>query len=217
MKRINIWWYLVLIFWLLIGFSFIIINKKYNIITIEDTNLMLGIISVAISLVSVAIATMKLPKFKGKVYCWNIEKNKRNVNNKASGADIGVYNSISFEIDNFQKTAIQNLVVNFRIPKSIINAYRNNNSELKFRESKDTVIVTFDNLRFLGNSNGDCKLNIDHFLNISKWKEEEYKRVIYVTVAGDNIEPTTLRLKSESIDNILLSTQEHKKKVLLSK
>ena len=134
MKRINIWWYLVLIFWLLTGFGFIILNKKYNIITIEDTNLLLGIISVAILLVSVAIATMKLPKFKGKVNCCNIEKNKRNVNNKVSGVDIGVYNSISFEIDNFQKTAIQNLVVNFRIPKSIIYAYHNNNSELKFRE-----------------------------------------------------------------------------------
>lgn len=216
MKRISKWWYIVLLTWLLIGIGFVVLNKQFNLITIEDTNLLLGIISVAISLVSVAIATMKKPKFRGTVNCWNVERDKRNVNNKGLGIDIGVYNCISFEIDNYQKTAIQNLVVNFRIPESILYHFHNNNSELKFRKSKDTVIVTFDNLRFLGNSTGDCNLNIDHFLNITKWKEKESNRVIYVTVAGDNIEPTTFKLKSEKVDDLLESTQQHAKKVKLS-
>ena len=216
MKRIIKWWYIVVGTWLLIGVGFVVLNNQFNLITIEDTNLLLGIISVAISLVSVAIATMKKPKFKGTVSCWNIERDKRNVNNKGLGIDIGVYNCISFEIDNYRKTAIQNLVVNFRIPESIIYNFHNNNSELKFRKSKNTVIVTFDNLRFLGNSTGDCKVNVDHIINITKWKEKESHRVLYVTIAGDNIEPTTFKLKSEKVDDLLASTQQDEKRVKLS-
>jgi len=216
MKRINIWWYLVLAFWIILGVGFLVLNKQFNVITIEDTNLLLGIISVGISIVSVAIATMKSPKFKGKINCWNVEKEKRNVNNNGLGIDIGTYNCISFEIDNYKKTAIQNLVVNFRIPKSIIYEYQNNNSELKYRESKDTVIVTFDNLRFLGNSTGDCKLNIDHLINIIKWNEKESHRVIYVTIAGDNMEPTTFKLESKKVDELLISTKQYDKKIKLS-
>lgn len=213
MKRINKWWYFILVLWVLTGIVFIGLNKNFSFINDSDTNLILGIIGVAISIMSLGIATMRNPKFKGTIHAWNVEKQVRDVNNKGSGVPLGRYNCIYFQINNYEKHPINNMVVNFRMPKRIYYPMRYNNADLSFRDSRDTIIATFENLRYMGNSNGDCKLDVPHYINFKEW-ESNKSRVIYVTVAGDNIEPSTKRLKFDKLEELKISNENQKVKLL---
>jgi hypothetical protein len=193
MRRINFWYLAGLGLWILLGISFVIYNRCANILSIDDTNLVLGIISVAVSILSLGLATMKQPKFRGKVTCWNNKSQAKNVNNSGSGSEIGLYNWISFEIQNKDKEAIKSLVVNFRFPKSIYCERRGDGLQERVLYIKDSVIYTSAAVKFLGTANGDCELTFEHLLRIS----EMGKPNIYVTVSGENIRPTTFKIDNE--------------------
>ena len=103
MRRISAGYLVALFVWIALGIAFIVCNSKANLLSIDDTNLILGLISVAISIISLGLATMKLPKFNGKIECWNNKTQEHQVNNEGSGCELGVYHWISFRIQNKDK------------------------------------------------------------------------------------------------------------------
>jgi hypothetical protein len=211
MRRINVWYFVGLTIWVLLGVSFIIYNRHTNILSIDDTNLVLGIISVAISILSLGLATMKQPKFKGKIVCWNNKTHSRNINNTGSGCEMGYYNWISFEIQNKDKEAIKSLVVNFRFPKSIYCERREDGLQERVLYIKDSVIYTSDAVKFLGTNHGDCRLIFEHLIKISEMGRPN----IYVTISGDNIRPTTFKINKEL--GVEIANSDSDKKVKLPK
>jgi hypothetical protein len=206
MRRISYSWYIVLFIWILIGVTFIILNSTYNILSNEDSNLILGLISVGVSIVSLGLATMKNPKFKGKVKCWNNLDQQRNVNNNHI-TPIGNYSCISFKIDNYNKLPVNGLTINFRCPSNIYHNGITDSIGYSRYEFKNTILLTSDKIKFLGNTTGDSDLVFEHYLELSKW---EKNRVIYVTVAGDNILPTTFRIKHSEIEQVNNSSSSKK-------
>jgi hypothetical protein len=190
MRRISPWYIGTLLIWVALGIVFIVFNSKVNLLSIDDTNLILGVISVAISILSLGLATMKLPKFKGEVECWNNKTQEHPVSNIVNGCELGVYNWISFRIQNKDKEAIKSLVVNFRFPRNIYCERRQDPLKNKDIIIKDSVIYTSDAVRFLGINTGDCELIFEHLIKISELGNPN----IYMTISGDNISPTTFRI-----------------------
>jgi len=201
MRRLKVGYLFSIIIWIVLGFTFIVLNKEYNILSKQDSNLILGIISVAISILSLGLATMRLPEFKGKVECWNNKSQAISVNNSEKGYEKGNYKLISFKIQNRKKEPIRNMVINFRIPSII---YRNKTQDnLKNKEIiiKDSAIYTSDAIKFLGVNQGDCELTFEHHIKIQKMRRGN----IYVTVAGDNIRPTTFKINKDLGEKIDIS------------
>ena len=193
MRRISPWYIGTLLIWVALGIVFIVFNSKVNLLSIDDTNLILGVISVAISILSLGLATMKLPKFKGEVECWNNKTQEHPVSNIVSGCELGVYNWISFRIQNKDKEAIKSLVVNFRFPRNIYCERRQDPLKNKDIIIKDSVIYTSDAVKFLGINTGDCELIFEHLIKISELGNPN----IYMTISGDNISPTTFRIDKD--------------------
>jgi hypothetical protein len=193
MRRISPWYIGTLLIWVALGIVFIVFNSKVNLLSIDDTNLILGVISVAISILSLGLATMKLPKFKGEVECWNNKTQEHPVSNIVNGCELGVYNWISFRIQNKDKEAIKSLVVNFRFPRNIYCERRQDPLKNKDIIIKDSVIYTSDAVKFLGINTGDCELIFEHLIKISELGNPN----IYMTISGDNISPTTFRIDKD--------------------
>ena len=193
MRRISPWFIGTLLIWVALGIVFIVFNSKVNLLSIDDTNLILGVISVAISILSLGLATMKLPKFKGEVECWNNKTQEHPVSNIVNGCELGVYNWISFRIQNKDKEAIKSLVVNFRFPRNIYCERRQDPLKNKDIIIKDSVIYTSDAVKFLGINTGDCELIFEHLIKISELGNPN----IYMTISGDNISPTTFRIDKD--------------------
>ncbi|PWL32656.1 MAG: hypothetical protein DCO96_03670 [Fluviicola sp. XM-24bin1] len=194
----SFWYWFSLIAWGAFATAFFVLNRNHDWISVEDSNLILGGITVAISILSLGLASMKKPKFKGKITCWNVEKNKLNVNNNSINP-IGTYNCITFCIDNFKQDPIKDLVVNFRIPSNIFYERHQNVANLSYFRFKETIMATSNSITFLGSANGDSDIVFEHFLELSKWDKN---RVLYVTISGNNIRPTTYRLKHSQLDTL---------------
>jgi|TARA_B110000027_G_scaffold124683_1_gene141479 hypothetical protein len=205
MRRISPWYLGVLVLWLATGTAFIIYNNKSNFLSTDDTNLLLGLISVAISILSLGLATMKSPEFKGDILCWNNKTQEHNINNSVSGCEIGLYNWISFKVQNKDKEAIKSLTVNFRFPTSIFCERRQDKLKDKVINIKNSVIYTSDAIKFLGTNKGDCELIFEHLVKIS----EMSKPNIYMTISGDNIRPTTFVIKKKLGIEIANSDSKH--------
>jgi len=204
MRRINFWYLFSLIVWVIVATIFFLVNKEIHFLSVDDTNLILGGITVGISILSIGLSTMGNPKFKGKVICWNNIKDVKNVNNSVY-APIGVYSCITFKIDNYKKIPVNGLIINFRFPSNIFFQDRNNNFNYSFFEFKNTVMVTSSNIKFLGNTNGDSDIVFEHYLELNKW---EKNRVFYITIAGDNIVPTTFKIDNKLKDTIFKSSSK---------
>lgn len=193
MRRISTWYLVSIVIWIALGVTFIVFNSKYDLLSIDDTNLVLGIISVAISILSLGLATMKLPRFKGSIECWNNKSQEHTVNNTNRGVELGVYKWVSFKIQNKNKEAIKSLVVNFRFPKSIYLERTQDKLKDKVFYIKESAIYTSDGIKFLGVKQGDCELTFEHLIRIP----EMGRANIYMTVSGDNIRPTTFKIDKE--------------------
>lgn len=204
MKRINFWYKFSLIAWGIIATIFFLANKRYPFLSVDDTNLILGGITVAISVLSLGLSTMENPKFKGKVICWNNETQLRKVNNNAF-ALIGDYSCISFKVDNYKKIPVNGLTVNFRFPTKIFYREIHNSFNFSFCEFKNTIMVTSDHIKFLGNTNGDSDIIFEHFLEFDKW---DINRVVYITIAGNNIVPTTFKIDNKLKEGIFKSSSK---------
>jgi hypothetical protein len=209
MRRIRSFYYLVIIIWILISIILLVINKTYKWLTIEDSSFILSIIAGAVSILSLGLATMKGLSFEGNVSCWHIPSQSITANNN-SIVPIGTYNLITFKIDNQSKEPIKSLTVNFRVPSMILCKLPGHNHYLNYFEFKDTTIITATPLKFLGNTKGDCDLILEHYLNIESWDKQ---RVIYITIAGDNITPTTFKLKFDEKQLILNSNSTNPYKI----
>lgn len=209
MRRISKSYLWSILGWIIFGITFLVFNKYFNVISIDDSNLILGIISVGISILSLGLATMKLPKFKGKVECWNNKTQSIIVSNDKRGFEPGEYKWISFRIKN-QIEPVKSLVVNFRFPRSI---YRERDQD-KLKDEvfyiKESAIYTSDKIKFLGVNHGDCEITYEHLIRIHEMGSPN----IYLTISGDNIRPTTFKIdkdlgreidKSDSGNKIYLS------------
>jgi hypothetical protein len=201
MRRINLLYIIIIIAWVIVGVVFIVLNSKLHFLSIDDTNLILGIISVAISILSLGLATMRQPKFKGTIKCWNVPSKK--VTRERGVFNHGEYSCISFEVDNYKKEPINGIVINFRIPSKIYYKEKTDANRFSIYESKQTKILTSDIIKFLGNTNGDSDLIFEHFLNFNEWSKN---RVVYITIAGDNIRTTTFSINKELSEQIAESS-----------
>ena len=201
MRRIKRSYYIAIFVWLIASGIFLWFNKTFNFLTQEDSNFILGIITVAVSILSLGLATMNGLNFEGNITCYNIPSQLITANNSAI-APIGNYNLITFKIDNQNKEPIKSLTVNFRVPSLILYKQLGHNPNLNYFDFKDTTIITATPLKFLGNTKGDCDLVLEHYLNLEAWSNS---RVIYITIAGDNINPTTFKLKFDEKELILNS------------
>tara|TARA_B100000780_G_C21084901_1_gene437037 strand:- start:228 stop:869 length:642 start_codon:yes stop_codon:yes gene_type:complete len=205
MRRINPWYLAIIIIWVLIGGIFIVLNSKLHFSSIDDTNLILAFISVAISILSLGLATMKSSKFKGTIKCWNVPAKK--IIREPGVLNHGEYSCISFEIDNYKKEPINGIVINFRIPSKIYYKEKTDVNRFSVYESKQTKILTSDIIKFLGNTNGDSDLIFEHYFNFNEWSEN---RVIYITIAGDNIRTTTFSINKDLSKQLEKSTSIRK-------
>ena len=204
MRRINKWYILAIILWLICSSVVLYFDVEIQILSALDTGLILGVISVTISILSLGLSSMNKPKFRGKITCWNVKSNEQHVNNSNSNP-IGIYSCITFKIDNKGKKPIKDLIINFRFPSKIYHRSYHDNY-LSYFQFKETIIVTSEHLKFLGSSSGDCELVLEHLLNISAWDKN---RVIYVTISGNDIQPTTFKLDFSMSDSILNSDSKH--------
>ena len=109
----------------------------------------------------------------------------------------------SFEIDNYKKEPINGIVINFRIPSKIYYKEKTDVNRFSVYESKQTKILTSDIIKFLGNTNGDSDLIFEHYFNFNEWSEN---RVIYITIAGDNIRTTTFSINKDLSKQLEKST-----------
>lgn len=205
MRRISSLYWISLILWLTISGGFLLLNNHKNLLEPDDANILLGIIAVAVSIVSLGIATVKKPEFQGEISCWNVESKKQQVNND-SISPIGVYQCITFKIDNLINEPIQDLVINFRIQSSIINRRIELNDFYKSYEFKDTMLLTVNTIPFLGNNSGDNDVVFEHFLNLDKWA---LNRKLYVTISGSNIMPTTRSIDYRILEQIKQSNYKN--------
>lgn len=204
MRGIRIIYFVLILVWLVAATIFFILNKNKTWLSNDDTNLILGIITVAVSILSLGLATMQKPAFKGKISIWHVGSNPIQVNN-GTLSPIGFYNCITFKIDNRGEDPIESLVLTFRIPSKIL--YREIQTKYyEIYEFKETIYINYSVVKFLGNVRGDCDLIIEHHLNFEKW---EKNRVIFMTVSGDNIRPTTYRIAHEEKENILNSNSKN--------
>jgi hypothetical protein len=210
MRRVNFWYIFSLIVWGIVATIFFLVNKMNPFLSIDDTNLILGGITVGISILSLGLSTMDNPKFKGNVTCWNNITALRDVNNNEN-ALIGKYSCITFKIDNYKKNPVNGLTINFRFPSKIFYQDRHNKFNYSFFEFKNTIMVTSDNIRFLGNTNGDSDIVFEHSLEFTRWDKN---RVIYITIAGDNIVPTTFKIDNEQKDLLFNSSSKEPIKLI---
>lgn len=210
MKRISFWYIVSLVFWVIFALIFFMINRSAPFLSVDDTNLILGGIAVGISILSLGLSTMDNPKFKGNVICWNNVTHLKKLDNDYLGPR-GAYSCITFKIDNYQKKPVNGLTINFRFPSKMFYTDRYNNFNYSFCEFKNTMMITSDNIKFLGNTNGDSDIVYEHFIEFNRW---DINRVIYITIAGDNIVPTTFKIDNKQKDILFNSSSKEPIKLI---
>ena len=201
MKRINKWYVIAIITWIVLSIAVLCLDAERHILKSLDTGLTLGVISVTISILSLGLASMSKPKFKGELTCWNVKTKLQQVSNSNTNP-MGQYSCITFQINNKGKKPIRDLTVNFRFPSKVFYNPHTVDKFVSYFQFKETIIITAEHLRFLGSSSGDCELVLEHLLNLSAWDEN---RKFYITISGENIEPTTYKLDSSMNDSLLNS------------
>jgi hypothetical protein len=197
--RIRKSYYVAIVVWLLIAILFFIMNKRYNWLTGDDSNLFLGIITVAVSIMSLGLATMQKPSYKGKLAVWNVKESARQVNNNML-VPIGTYSCLTFKIDNYKNEPIESLEVSFRIPEKMY--YPERGSHLLLYSFKETIYLKSSVVKFLGNTSGDSDVIFEHFLNLEAW---DSNRIIYITISGENITPTTYKIGIDDKERLVES------------
>ena len=196
--RISWEYWVSLISWAFFSAFFFKANKTYTWLTVEDTNLILSAITVAITIFSIGLANRKKPKFRGTISCWLIESKKQTVNNDRINP-IGEYSCVTFSINNLNKEAVRDLVINFRLPSIIVHRCNIESSIFQTYNFKDTLLLTAKDIPFLGSDKGDCTIVFELFLNLDKWSSQGG---IHVTVAGSNITPTTRTMNYILLDKL---------------
>ena len=162
-------------------------------------------VGVLLTLISIAISDRKKPTFEGKVLCWINKDTVINVNNPFHTAE-GMYTSVTFKVDNYKRHVINSLTINIRIPSIIYYPQITPSLNLSNYEFKETIILTHSGIKFLGTTNGDSDVIIEHHFNFESWKQN---RVAYVTIAGDNIVPTTFKIDNELRTQLLNSNSSN--------
>jgi hypothetical protein len=190
---------------LLIGFA-IFYNKKQPSTSILDlSNLTFTGVGVLLTLISIAISDRKKPTFEGKVLCWVNKDDVLNVNNPFHSPE-GKYTNVTFKVDNFKRHVINSLTINIRIPSIIYYRQSTPSVNLTTYEFKETIILTHSGIKFLGTTNGDSDVIIEHHFNFDAWNKN---RVAYVTISGDNIVPITFKIDNELRTQLLTSTSKN--------
>lgn len=192
--------------WLLVFVTFLIINHIYIQINDDTANLILGGIAVSISIISLGIANKVKPSFTGDINCWILERKPIQI----GGEGKPIYHHVNFEIINNTHLPVYNLIINFRMPKNILHLTSQNSRLFKVVEFGETIVLTCDTIPFLGTNKGDNNFTIEHLINLVNWTK---KTNIFITIAGDNILPTTVAIKQENKSTIILSNPKDKSKL----
>ena len=184
----------LIIAWLLIFTSFIVANAKYNWVSSDTTNLIMGGIAMLVSIISLAIADRKKPFFKGEIHFWVVARNSKF--SKVEEDLHAEYTELSVRVINKAKNAIDELLVSFRLPSNFYLKSDDEKNGYQYFWFKESLIITSDKVRFLGNQSGDNNIIFEHFLRVHKMGGN---RKVYMTIAGQNISPTTIFLTKEEI------------------
>ena len=151
----------------------------------------LSIISTATTIIALLYAFKPKPKFKGKVYCWNIRKSEF----PAIGDTNVEHQNITFLIHNTSGMSLSNLQVSLRIPGQLVHPYKDySHYGLNTRIIKETYVYTLVESTFLGNSYGDDDYLLEQSLCLQKWD----KGNIYLTIWANEIETSTFKLDKRS-------------------
>ena len=194
MKNIYI---VLIIIWSLAFTTFIVINEKCNWVSSDTTNLIMGGIAMLVSIISLAIADRKKPFFKGEIHFWVVARNSKF--SKVEEDLHAEYTELSIKVINKAKNAIDELLVSFRLPSNFYLKSDEKNGYQYFW-FKESLIITSDKVRFLGNKTRDNNITFEHFLRVPKMGEN---RKIYITISGQNILPTTFSLSKNEIVELI--------------
>ena len=86
--------------------------------------------------------------------------------------------------------------MSFRLPSNFYLKSDDEKNGYQYFYFKESLIITSDKVRFLGNQYGDNNITFEHFLRVHKMGEN---RKIYITITGQNISPTTFSLSKDEI------------------
>ena len=191
--RIKTSYIVATVLWVVFALMVILYNVIHDDISSgELTSLIFTAVGVFITLISIAISDRKKLKYEGKIICWINKTDIINVNNDIL-TPIGVYTKITFKIDNYAKHDIKSLLVNIRIPSNIYYRAPNTGEFLTSFEFKNTIMLSSSKMKYLGSTNGDSDLILEQYFNFDAWSDN---RVVFVTIAGENIIPTTFNIDS---------------------
>lgn len=205
-SRIKTPYLIAILLWVFFTITVLIYNINYSNINSGDlSSLVFTSIGVLITLLSVAIADRKKLKYEGKVSCWINKTDIINVNNDSS-TPIGTYIKTTFMIDNYSKHDINSLIVNLRIPSKIFYRGPYIQDFLTSYEFKNTLILSSSSMKYLGSTKGDSDLVFEQYFNLDAWAND---RVAYITIAGDNIIPTTFKIDLLKRDELKMSNSEN--------
>jgi hypothetical protein len=187
--------YVILIpIWFLAFTTFIIINERCSWVSSDTTNLIMGGIAMLVSIISLAIADRKKPFFKGEIHFWVVAGNSKFLEVEENMHS--EYTELSIKVINKAKNAIDELLVSFRLPSNFYLKSDDEKNGYQYFRFKESLILTSDKVRFLGNKTGDNNITFEHFLRVHKMGEN---RKVYITISGQNISPTTTSLTKKQI------------------
>jgi len=195
MKNLYI---ILIITWSLVFTTFIVINEKCNWVSSDTTNLIMGGVAMLVSIISLAIADRKKPFFKGEIHFWVVAGNSKF--SKVEENMHSEYTELSIKVINKAKNAIDELLVSFRLPSNFYLKSDDEKNGYQYFWFKESLIITSDKVRFLGNQTGDNNITFEHYLRVSKMGEN---RKVYITISGKNIMPTTIYLSKDDIIKLL--------------
>jgi hypothetical protein len=203
--RIKTPYIIATILWIFFAVIVLIYNISYGNISSGDlSSLIFTSMGVFITLLSIAIADRKKLKYGGKVIAWINKTDTINVNNDTL-TPLGTYIKTTFKIDNYSKHDINSLNVNIRIPSKIF--YRAHSLEdfLTCYEFKNTLILSSSKMKYLGSTKGDSDLIFEQYFNFDAWPND---RVLYITIAGENIIPTTFKIDLLQKKELMMSSSD---------
>lgn len=156
-------------------------------------------ISILIAVIALHLADKKPKAFDGKLIC-SYTSSKDISSNNTIMAPKGEYQCLSFEINNHDATPISDLIVSFRFPSQIIHPGYTTGYNYRSVTLKNTEILSFSEVSYLGNNVGDCRISLEHYVRLTEWPKT---RVLYITIAGSNVHPRTYKLNSDDFDQLI--------------
>lgn len=185
---------IVVFFFVTIFFAFLVYRQK----GLESiVSVILGGIAIITSVLALALADRNANILKVNLDIWKIKYSHTIID-----GDQKVYD-FAFEVKNFGEETLSDFVVTFRFPER--NLYfplqdRQNNTFFYFGES---VVVQNDTLRYLGMSNEDNFVRLEHQIkNIENWTKGNF----VISISAKGYKSITYILRPKDKEKLLCST-----------